>query len=102
MVTVREGEKKDIAVKVERTRGSGDITLVTPLRRILDSTHTLVAGFDWAACSWDDTNDELYTLFDSTAVGLTAVGTYYVQLKGTIGVEIYNGEVTVCVVDAGP
>lgn len=102
MVIVREGEKKDIAVKVERTRGSGEIAVTVPQYRILNASRALVAGFDWAVAVWDDVNDELYMLFDSTVVNLSTPGTYYVQLRGTINTERYQKEVTVHVVEVGP
>jgi hypothetical protein len=102
MVTVREGLKIDVAFGVSRTRGSGAITLTSPERRILDANRALVAGFDWAAASWDSVNNELFATFDSTATGLTAVGTYYVQLRGVIGAERPGGEIVVQVVDWGP
>ena len=102
MRTVREGLKEDIAVKVERTRGTGAITLTTPERRILDASRALVTGFDWNAALWDDVNKELYALFDSTAAGLTAPGTYYMQLRAVFGLERYGTEVRVEVAEWGP
>ena len=102
MMRVLEGEKKDVAVKIERTRGSGNFTVTTPQVRILGSSRALVAGHDWLPCSWDDTEDELYALFDSTLPELSAVGVYYVQFRCTIGLERYEAEVTVRVVEVGP
>ena len=102
MVTVREGEKKDVAVKVERTRGTGSVTVTAPQYRVLNAARALVTGYDWAAAAWDDVNDELYILFDSTALNLATPGVYYVQLRGTIGTELYQKEVTVQVVEVGP
>ena len=102
MMTVREGDKEDIRMGVEQVSGTGTWSLTTPLRRILDSSRALVAGFDWAACTWDSTNEELYWLFDSTAGGLTPAGTYYVQFRGSIGTEVLSDEVMVLVVEVGP
>ena len=102
MITIPEGDKRDIIIDVSRLRGTGAITVATPQRRILDASRLLIAAFDWAAATWDGAALELYTLFDSTAVGLTAVGTYYVQFRGTIGTEIYKAEVTVRVTEVGP
>ena len=36
MINLREGEKRDVAVLVSRTRGTGAITLTSPERRIHD------------------------------------------------------------------
>ena len=102
MITVREGEKKDIAVKIERSRGSAAFTLTTPQRRILDASRVLVTGFDWAAASWDAATSELFALFDGTAAGLTAPGDYHMQLRGTIANELYAAEVKVVVVEWAP
>jgi len=101
-VTLRESEKKDIAVKVERTRGTGAISLTSPERRILDAARAVIAGFDWGAASWDGTTAELFALFDSTAAGLTAPATYYMQLRGVIGSERYAAEVRVDLIEWGP
>ncbi len=101
MLELREGDKREVIVSVSK-RGGGTVTLTTPQRRILDGTRTLVAGFDWAAATWDGTAAELFTLFDSTAEGLTAPGTYYVQLRGTIGNEVYETEVLVRLLEWGP
>lgn len=102
MKTLFEGEKRDIAVTVKRNYGSGAIDLTAPQRRILDSKRVLITGYDWAAATWDASNNELYTLFDSTLAGLSAPGTYLVQLRGTIGTELYVREVTVQVRNLGP
>jgi hypothetical protein len=102
MMIVREGEKKYVAVKIVRTRGTGVWTATTPQARTLGSTRALVPGHDWLPCSWDDTEDELYILFDSTLSELSAVGTYYVQFRCTIGVERYEAEVIVRVIEVGP
>lgn len=102
MMRLMEGEKKDIAVKIERTRGSGNFTVTTPQTRILDASRTLISGHDWLPCSWDDAEDELYTLFDSTLATLRTVGMYYVQFRCTIGLERYGAEVAVRVVEVGP
>ena len=101
-VTIREGEKKDVIVKVSRLLGSGAITLTSPERRILDGNRALVPGFDWAAATWDATLAHLFALFDSTLAGLTAPGTYYMQLRGVIGSERYATEVRVDLVEWGP
>lgn len=97
-----EGEKRDVGFTVTRVRGSGSFTLSTPQRRILSSDRVLVTGFDWAAATWDDTAKTITTLFDSTATGLTTPGSYIVQFKGTIGVEIYADELIVYVKEWGP
>lgn len=102
MLTVREAEKKDVRVSVELVDGSGAWSLTTPQYRILDASHALVAGYDWAAATWDSSASELYALFDSTIAALSAVGMYYVQLRGTIGSERYEVEIPVAVVEVGP
>jgi len=101
-VTIKEGAKNNVRTRVERTQGSGAITLVTPERRIVDANHALVAGFDWAAATWDATLHELFALFDSNLAGLTVPGTYYMQLRGTIGAERYVTEVKVVLEEFGP
>ena len=101
-VTIKEGAKNTIRARVERTQGSGAITLVTPERRIVDANRALIAGFDWAAAAWDGTLNELSALFDSNLAGLTAPGTYYMQLRGTIGPERYVTEVKVILEEFGP
>lgn len=102
MIEIEEGEKEDIIVAVTRKRGSGAVPVTSPQRRILNAAKTVVSGFDWAAASWDATAGDLYALFDSTLTGLTAVGTYYMQLRCTIGSELYRMTVRVDVVEAGP
>ncbi len=101
-VTIKEGAKGNVTVRVGRTRGSGAITLTSPERRILDANRALIAGLDWGAATWDGTLHELSALFDSTAAGLTVPGTYYVQLRGTIGTERYVTEVKVILEEFGP
>ena len=102
MYTLREGEKRDICVAVERLRGSGTITLTSPQRRVLDSNRLLIASYDWGSATWDSSAGELYWTFDSTVAALSIVGTYYVQFRGTIGTELYEREVTVQVQEFGP
>lgn len=102
MITCKEGEKKDVRVEVAQVSGSGTWSLTTPQYRILDSTRVLVTGYDWADATWDSSASELYALFDSTVAVLSTVGTYFVQLRGTIGAERYEAEVTVQVVEVGP
>jgi hypothetical protein len=102
MILCKEGEKKDIRATVTQVSGSGTWTLTTPQYRILDSSRVLVVGYDWAAATWDSAAAELYALFDSTIAVLSTVGTYYVQLRGTIGAERYETEVTVQVIEVGP
>ncbi len=102
MLSVYEGLKEDVRVSVARSSGSAAFTLTTPQRRILTSARALVAGYDWAACTWDGTLSELSALFDTTAVGLSAPGIYYVQVRGTIGAERVGGEVQVVVKEWGP
>lgn len=102
MITLHEGEKRDIIAYVRRLRGSGAITVQTPQRRILDSAKALITGYDWATATWDSGAAELYCLFDSTLTGLTAVGTYYVQLRGIIGTERYEKTITVRILESGP
>ena len=99
---VLEGAKKDIICKIERVLGSGVFTVTSPERRVLDANRALVSGFDWGPGTWDSANAHLYSLFDSTAAGLTAPGTYYMQLRCVIGVERYAQEIRVDVVDWGP
>ena len=102
MKTILEGEKRNIAVTVKRNLGAGAIDLTTPQRRILDVNKVLITGFDWGSAIWDATNEKLYALFDSTAAGLAAPAAYLMQLRGTIGQEIYIFQVTVQVKDLGP
>lgn len=103
MITLREGEKKNVGHKVERIRGTGAWTVTTPQYRILNSSRTVVAGFDWAAANWDDTEDELYALFDSTVAALSSVGIYSAQFRGVIGSERYQGpDIVVQVLEVGP
>ena len=102
MYQLKEGEKRTIRAEVKRVTGSGAISLTTPQRRILNSTHALVATFDWAAAAWDSATNEISALFDSTATGLTAVGIYYMQFRGVIGAERYEIEIPVNVSEWGP
>jgi len=102
MITLKEGEKRTIAAKVKRRRGSGAITLTNPERRIVDANFALVVGFDWGAATWDATKNEISALFDSTLAGLTAVGDYYMELRGVIGPERYGIKVKVTVEEWGP
>ncbi len=102
MIAIKEGEKRAVKIEVVRVTGSGTITLTTPQRRILDASRVVVTGFDWATASWDSANNEIVALFDSTVSVLSAVGRYYVQLRGTIGSELYAAEVMVEVSDWGP
>lgn len=101
-VTLKEGDKRTIRVKVERTQSSGAITLTTPERRILDANRAVVTGFDWGAATWDATLNELSALFDSNVADLLTPGTYFMQLRGTIGVERYVTEVKVVLEEIGP
>lgn len=102
MLILKEGEKKNVRATVTQTAGTGTWSLTTPQYRILNSGRTVVAGYDWATATWDSTAAELYALFDSTIAVLSTVGTYYVQLRGTIGTERYEIEITVQVVEVGP
>jgi hypothetical protein len=95
-------DRIDIRVGVGRSSGSGTWALTSPQRRVLDANHVLIAGFDWATCTWDAVALELYWLFDSTVAGLTAPGYYYVQFRGTIGTELCEAEVAVQVTEFGP
>jgi len=103
VIKLREGEKRDISVRVSRTRGlETDVTLTNPQRRILDADRAVITSFDWATASWDSEERELYAAFDSTATGLATPGIYYMQLRGTIGTEVYAREIRVDVLDWGP
>lgn len=103
MKTIFEGEKRNIAAKVRRTDGStAAITLTSPQRRILNANKAVVSGFDWGGATWDSATNKILALFDSTAAGLTSVGTYFVQLRGVIGNELYGAQVTVNVKEWGP
>ena len=102
MIILYEGEKRDVVVSVTRMRGSGFWSLTSPQYRIVTAERALVTGFNWATASWDATSGELSALFDSTAAGLTAPGTYYMQLRCTIGAELYEAEVRVDVSEWGP
>lgn len=97
-----ENEKLDIRIRVERTSGSGVIPVLNPERRIVDATRVLVTGYDWAPCSWDETESEVYAAFDARVAALSAAGTYYVQFRIPIGSEIYTPEAEVRVRDVGP
>jgi hypothetical protein len=102
MLLLFEGEKKDVRVKVVRKDGGGDFTAGTVQRRILDAARALITTFDWATATWDGSNYEVYSLFDSTATGLTTPGMYFVQYRFTIGTERYEVECPVRVVEWGP
>jgi ABC-type uncharacterized transport system permease subunit len=96
-----EGTKENIDFEVIRQRGSGVINVSNQQFRIVDNVFVLIAGFDWAAASWDSASNIMSGLFDSTAVGLTAVGSYYMQFRWTIGVERYEHQVHVVVREWG-
>lgn len=100
MIQLKEGEKRIAIARLQRLVGAGTVTLTTPERRILDGNRAVVK--DWAAAAWDATKLELSALFDSTATGLTAPGTYYMQLRGTIDTELYAIEIEVKLTDWGP
>lgn len=102
MISVKEGLGAKCALRVERVTGSGAITLTTPERRIVNSARALVTGYDWAAATWDAATSEMSTIFDSTLSNLTAVGTYYVQLRGVVDGVRRGGEIRVDVVEWGP
>jgi hypothetical protein len=102
MYTLKEGEKRTVRGRIERKTGAGAIALTTPQRRILNTSRALITGFDWATAQWDATASEISALFDSTATGLTAPGTYYMQLRGVIGSELYAIEIKVVVQEWGP
>lgn len=102
MKTLYEGEKRNVGALVSRRSGAGAIALVSPERRILDANKNLVAGFDWAAAVWDSGTSKIFALFDSTVGALSAVGVYYVQLRGTVGAERYVIQIAVKLVDLGP
>lgn len=99
MIPLRPGAKITVRVEVKRQTGSGAVSLTTQQRRIVDASKTLITGFDWSTCTWtpDDANESgiLSALFDSTAVGLTAVGRYFVEFRGVIGPELYKEEVMI-------
>ena len=99
MKTIFEGEKRNIAVLVKNSAGA-TVSLTSPQRRILAGDKTVVS--DLAGATWDSENSKLYALFDSTAVGLTEPGNYFMQLRGVIGLEIYVFQITVHVKDLGP
>jgi hypothetical protein len=102
MRVIFEGSAEDGRMLVERVSGSGSWSLTSPQRRILTSTRTLVAGYDWAACTWDSVASDLYTLFDSALTGLTAPGDYYLQFRCTIGAERPEAEMIFRVKEWGP
>jgi len=102
MITLLEGEKRDVVVSLTRIRGSGTWSLTSPQYRILDYKRAVITGYNWVTAAWDATESELSALFDSTLTGLTTVGIYYVQLRGTIGTERYGAEVRVQLLDWGP
>jgi hypothetical protein len=102
MIALREGEKRDAIVAVRRVLGTGAYILSNAEYRILTAARAAVAGYGWAAATWDSSAGQLYALFDSTVSALATPGIYYVQLRGTIGSELYEAEVTVRVVEAGP
>lgn len=102
MIALKEGEKRSVKARVRRLAGAGAIALTSPQRRILDANLALITGFDWATATWDPDNEEISTLFDSTVAGLSAPATYYVQLRGTIGAELYAIQIAVIVNDWGP
>ena len=99
MITVREGEKREIIAGVTK-RGGGTFSLTSPQMRILTATRQVAV--DWASCSWDPAASELFGVFDSTLAQTSATGTYFVQLRGTIANELYGYEVEVRLLDWGP
>ncbi len=100
--TLTENERRDIRVAVARASGTGAIPVVNPERRILTGARTVVAGYDWAAATWDGTANEVYAAFDARAAALSAAGIYYMQFRIPIGSEVYTPEVEVRVRDVGP
>jgi hypothetical protein len=100
MITLREGDKRDVTVKVSQARGTGAWLLTAPSFRILTAARAVVV--DWTAATWDSTTSELSAPFDSTLPVLAAPGFYFVQLKGTIGDEVYVAEIKVDLLEVGP
>ena len=87
-------DKKNVAVTVSQVGSTGDWAGSSPSRRILDTHLSLVSSsWDWGTTEagggiWSSSEARLYCLFDSTAI--SDPGMYYVQLKLTIGTEIYS------------
>jgi ABC-type uncharacterized transport system permease subunit len=101
MRTIYEGTKENIEFEVKRNRGTGAINVTGQQFRILNAAGVLIAGFDWASASFNSDTNVIHALFDSTAVGLTAVGNYHMQFRWTIGVELYEHQVRVVVQEWG-
>jgi hypothetical protein len=101
-LTIFEGAKETVAMQLRRLRGSGTPTVTTPERRILNASRGLIAGFDWAAAAFDTATSEISALFDSSLAALSAVGTYYMQFRLTIGTDRIADEVRVDVTEWGP
>jgi hypothetical protein len=98
---VNEGDKKTIWVQWKRNWGSGAFVVTNPERRIVKSDLTLVAGFDWAAASYDATTMKQSALFDATNAALPA-GKYEMQLRAVVGPERITRRVVVTVINIGP
>ncbi len=95
MMTLLEGEKRDVIVQVSRRLGSGPIELTDPQIRVLKSDRSIAV--DWAAATWDPASGWLYGLFDSTVEALADPGRYFVNLRGTVDDEVYITEVVIVV-----
>ena len=102
MIEVKEGLGCVCALQFERVTGAGAITVTSPERRIVDSNRALIGGYDWAAATWNASTAQLLYIFDSTLTGLTAVATYYVQLRGVANGVRRGGEIRVDVINWGP
>lgn len=102
MQSLFEGEKRTIECEVKRRRGSGTVTITTPERRILDQNRAVVTGYDWAAATWNESDQVISAMFDSTAAALSAVGRYYMQFRGVIGADRPETEIVVEVREWGP
>ena len=75
--------------------------LTSPQRRILNSARAVISGFDWGDAVWTAGSSEISALFDSTTAGLTMPATYYMQLRGVIGAELYAADIIVVLGDWG-
>lgn len=102
-----EGEKRNVAADVKRIVGNTSFTVTIPERRVIDQNKAVAAGFDWGAASYDSATNKLLMLFDTTVAPLSALGTYYVQLRAVItptagSAERYITQIRVLVKDLGP
>lgn len=87
MYLIKLGEKRSVRAGAFRNSGTGAIALTSPQYRILDSAKAELAA--WASANWDSAEEVVHQLIDTSQSPVNAAGTYYVELRGTIGAELY-------------